>query len=568
MSEAVTLLLDNFYRNRRDYGRRLAEMLEKDPPGFREAAVQYLCRGGHLPSEQILVWLLQKANMLLDILLDPATCSLDQAVQLAKVVKRNADRIDVELARQLKEASNSQASRILRLLAEIADSNRTLPLLIKVLRESRSELRGMAALIFARHCQNTLFIENAMKDSDAGVRASAIEGLGLSNRRAEPAILLDALYDPSPRVRANAALARYRFGDKSALRLLTEMAGQEEPEARTMAAWAMGETQDARCIALLENRRTDSSQDVRDQVDQALTKIRLNRGPDETPTPEQPITFDLLSASVDTAGNRRFHMALTTPDGSEFIDFSEHHFSMEEDGVVVTDRQVRTPSDREPLHLAFVLDCSGSIAADEIQRMNAAVVRSLQEKLPKDKAAVFKFSLDVERALGFTGSLNALASVVRRRHPGLKTASRLHDAIGQALEDLRPQPGFRAVIVIADGSDRGSEIAMPALIERIKTTGIPLFLIGFGSDIETAGLRELALQAGGRFNLVSIDKDLAAECQKLVRRLSSHYSIEYVRAGMPGRGFQICVKAPQGSGELSLSRPAHIPREAEPAEGK
>jgi hypothetical protein len=555
MSEAVTLLLENFHQNRRDYGKRLGEMLQQDPVGFEKAAAKYLCRGGNLPSEQIVVWLLQKAGMLVGFLLDPELSSLDEVVYLAKVVKKNAARVDVELARALKEASDAQAARILRLLAEIADNNRTLPLLTAVLRDSRSELRCMAATIFARHCQNTLFVENAMRDRDPNVRASAIEGMGLSGRKVEPAVLQEAVQDSNPRVRASALLARYRLGDKRSMQLLTEMAEQGDPEARGLAIGALGETRDLQCLKLLERLRSDPEAPIRKQVEEALTKLRLGASSGDEASPTRPIALDVLSASLDPAGTRGFHVALTTPGGIEVIDLAEHHFSLEEDGSPVTACEIQTPANRAPLHFAFVLDCSGSITAEETQTINAAVIRSLQEKLPNDKACVYKFSLDVERSVGLTESLSALTSVVRRRHLGQKTASRMHDAVCRAVDELRALPGFRAVIAIADGADRGSENNLVRTIERVKASGVPLFMIGFGSEIETAELRELALHTAGRFELISAGQSLSAACQKLVRSFASHYAISYARPNPPREGFRIQVKAPSGQGEIFLTPP-------------
>ncbi len=549
MSEAVTLLLENFPQNRRDYGKRLGEMLELDPVGFQKAAVKYLCRGGDLPSEQIVVWLLHKAGALVGFLLNPELSSLEEAIHLAKVVKKNADRVDVELARALKDSSDAQASRILRLLAEIADSNRTLPLLTSVLRDSRSELRSMAA-IFARHCQNTLFVENALRDRDPSVRASAIEGLGLSGRKSEPAVLEEALHDASPRVRANALLARYRFGDRSSLRLLTDMAAPGDVETRSVAIWALGETRNLQCLKLLEGLRSDPATSIRRQAEEALTKLRLDGPSSQQGSPTRPLTFDVLSMSLDETGERAFHVTLTAPDGLEVTDLSEHHFSLEEDGSPVTPCQIQTPSSRAPLHVAFVLDCSGSISAEEAQRINAAVIRSLQEKLPRDKACVYKFSLDVERGVGLTESLSALTSVVRRRHLGQKTASRMHDAVCRAVEELREAPGFRAVITIADGADRGSENNLARTVERVKASGVPLFMLGFGSEVDTAELRELALHTAGRFELISPGHSLSAACQGLLRSFVYHYAIRYARPAPPNEGLRIQVKAPVGRGEI------------------
>ena len=129
---------------------------------FQCAVVHCVSKGGQLPGTRLLIWLLQKEHKLLDMLLNPQLSSIEDAIKVAKLMKTIVDQLDVLLARALKEVPEELALRILRLLAEVADSNRTLPLLTKTLREASPGLRSRAALIFSRYCHNTLFIENAL----------------------------------------------------------------------------------------------------------------------------------------------------------------------------------------------------------------------------------------------------------------------------------------------------------------------------------------------------------------------------------------------------------------------
>ena len=229
MIDAVTSLLENFSHKNRDAGRRLEALLSADSGAFQQAVVQYLLNGGQQQSLHLLIWLLQRKGKLLDLLLNPQLASLEDSIIVAKIINKLTDQLDVQLAQVLKEAPDELAARILRLLAEISDSNRTLPLLTITLREESPELRSKAAFVFVRHCHNSLFIKYALQDSDPKVRASALEGLGLSDYPVDPAAFLDALADADVSVQSQALVACYRKGErKRALQLVADMSRHEE----------------------------------------------------------------------------------------------------------------------------------------------------------------------------------------------------------------------------------------------------------------------------------------------------------------------------------------------------
>ena len=123
MIDAVTSLLENFSHENRDAGRRLNALLAEDPLGFQRAVIQYLLNGCHQPSSQLVVWLLQRKGKLLDLLLNPQLTSLEESIIVAKIVNKVINQLDVQLAQMLRDAPDELAARILRLLAEISDSN-------------------------------------------------------------------------------------------------------------------------------------------------------------------------------------------------------------------------------------------------------------------------------------------------------------------------------------------------------------------------------------------------------------------------------------------------------------
>ncbi len=597
MNNEIDQLLSTFTQNRRGHGKRLVALLENDPSGFKESAVRYLCKHLHNGAEdstvQYIVWLLEGRGMLVDILLNPRYTSVTQAVELGSILRDKAKRLDVELAKKLREASSDQSERILRVLAETAENNRPLPLLIRVLREKNPELRRAAGRIFARHCQNELFIANALKDPDPGVRASALEGLGQSNQSKIPTVLLGALNDPDPSVQAHAILACHRLGDRKAIQLLEERAKSPKPEVRARMVWAMGETKSPGCIPLVEALQQDPDASVRTAAREALQWLpsRPVQKPDRVPGPKAtappaddqaaqqpefpappPLSLEVLYTRAGAEGKRIVCLSVTTEEGEDVTEFEQQHFVVEENGEPVTSLEVFTGESRGAMHLALVLDCSGGMTPSELQEIRAASISSLKYKQPGDLMAAFKFSLDVARASPFTSDPKRLRALLGRPHPGYKTASRLHDGILAAIEALKTRERGRVILAIASGTDRGSEIRLGQLIELLTQESIPVFVIQFSSGLDAPPLKELAKRSGGQFIHVVKGLDLTRATQAIVRRFANRCTITYQRDGAAVSdepSVDVRLDSPAGAGGRKAIRltPAGTPEPVPAAPG-
>ena len=559
VEDQVASLLARGDDNPRDLGHRLGDLLRQERRGFQQAAVKYLLAAEPSPATRVVVWLLEKEGMLLGILLSPPVCSLDESVFLAKLIHANVDHIDVQLAKALKGAHESQALRILRLLAVVVQNNRTLPLLISSLRDRSPELRSNAALIFARHCQNEIFVANAMKDPNPAVRASALAGLGMADRTPDRAVLSEAFSDPNPRVQASAILAYRRIDENAAFEKLEEMARHQNGDFQAAAAWAMGETQAPRFLSTLKRMQQNRTSEVRRKADEALSKIRADESSIPSAAPRESaglaaFNIEPLYVVADETSLRRLHLAVTDSEGFAVAGLSHQDFQLQEDGSSVDGQEVFGPERCEPAAIAWVLDCSGSMSASAIHEMNTAVIKSLSHKRPDDRVAIVKFSMDVERAVGLTDNLKLLKAVVQRKHMGMRTSSRLHDAVERAFEEVAGQSaGCRAVIAIADGPDRGSESNFSDIVRRARDLAAPLYVVGFGAEARTGSLPDLADPTGGRFFSTEGGDELAAVCVELMRKISARYTVTYHGSDSYPEAIRVRVTTQSGRGETSVS---------------
>jgi Ca-activated chloride channel homolog len=93
----------------------------------------------------------------------------------------------------------------------------------------------------------------------------------------------------------------------------------------------------------------------------------------------------------------------------------------------------------------------------------------------------------------------------------------LYDAVGQACDSQRKRRPGGTLIVLTDGEDTDSSLALPALLETIREeSGIRVFTIGYGPSAPQDALEVIAAAGRGRFfpaapaNLRTVFREIAA----------------------------------------------------------
>ncbi len=153
----------------------------------------------------------------------------------------------------------------------------------------------------------------------------------------------------------------------------------------------------------------------------------------------------------------------------------------------------------------FVIDTSGSMAGDKMQRAQAALDYMLGRLRPTDYFQVVRFSTDVETLFDGGHSVPATPEhVARARRFGAHFVAAGGTAIAPALtEALRTRPPTgalpRMVVFLTDGMPTVGQTD-PATITRNVTmlaAGARLFVFGVGDDVNTTFLDGLADANGG-----------------------------------------------------------------------
>ena len=222
-----------------------------------------------------------------------------------------------------------------------------------------------------------------------------------------------------------------------------------------------------------------------------------------------------------------------------------------------------------PLAIVFALDVSGSMTAEEMSKVGAAL-QLFSKHLASNSAvyAVMTFGMRVKTVQKFTSDSRkldeAIQRLVRDAPSGLSTHT--YDAVDDAIRLLvRSAPRTRdrrlmkrAVLVVTDGFPVGDTVAPATVIERANAADISVFVVTLPSysrmmassaplptPLDVSGLAEMT---GGR-NVYANEEDYGP----LFRALAEEVTSAYVIAVYPpeekrrdGQKHTIRVEGPRG----------------------
>jgi len=209
----------------------------------------------------------------------------------------------------------------------------------------------------------------------------------------------------------------------------------------------------------------------------------------------------------------------------------------------------KRPGEPRPLAIVFALDVSGSMTADEMNRLRLAL-RSFSDQLANHPVsyAVMTFGMRVKTIQKFTNNPDKLGDsfdrISRDAPNGLSTHT--YDAVDDAIRMLvRSAPRTRdkrlmkrTVLVVTDGFPVGDTVSPKVVIERANAADVSVFVVTLPSfsrvmasstqtplptPLDVSGLAELT---GGR-NVYAFEKDYAPLFRALAEEVSSAYVLAF-----------------------------------------
>jgi VWFA-related protein len=220
------------------------------------------------------------------------------------------------------------------------------------------------------------------------------------------------------------------------------------------------------------------------------------------PTPDIRVDVDLVTVSCSV-----------TDHGVPVKGLKREDFSLRDNGQPRDIQNFWQESDL-PLTIAFVADVSGS-QAGFIKNHREAVAQFFQQVMSQaDRAMVVEVSQQSRLLSDLTSSPDALSAAVERigtregkqsplLGPPCRNTSFPHSCGGTALwhgvynaaQQLKPVAGRKAIIILSDGMDTGSDISLTTLIEMAQSAGLVVYSIKYANPMRFISLAATIAQA-------------------------------------------------------------------------
>jgi Ca-activated chloride channel family protein len=215
----------------------------------------------------------------------------------------------------------------------------------------------------------------------------------------------------------------------------------------------------------------------------ALAVVSLGAQQDTGRSPDEDGAFRFKS------GVELINVTTTVSDaGGRFVSgLQKEDFAVYED-----DRPVEIThfsSERVPVSLGIVLDTSGSMAGPKLQEAQSALDRFLFDLLDKDdEIFLYRFSNYPVLLQGWTSDRQRLSRALDRVTANGGTA--MYDAVAEAVPLAQEgQHRKKALVVISDGNDTGSQTTIRELKQQIRESEVLVYAIGIDGESEAPTFR-------------------------------------------------------------------------------
>src|SRR3954453_19262700 len=206
----------------------------------------------------------------------------------------------------------------------------------------------------------------------------------------------------------------------------------------------------------------------------------------------------------------------------------------------------------QPITVVVMLDTSGSMTLT-LDLLRQAAEQFLIRLLPADKGRVGAFNDKIQFSSRFTNDRDQLVTDVKNLDYG--NGTRLWDAVGASLDELKGVEGRGVILVFTDGDDTSSKISQGTVIDRGRAEEVMIYAIGLESNyfngqhmVRTkpdSGLRKIADETGGGYFELKKSSELASTFTKVAQELHSQYVIGFAPTQLDNRVHKLAVKVKQ-----------------------
>ena len=247
-----------------------------------------------------------------------------------------------------------------------------------------------------------------------------------------------------------------------------------------------------------------------------------------SPPTESDFRVGTVSVSLD--------VTVTDERGKFVAGLEKDDFKVFEDGRLM---EILHFSAREkPLLVAIVLDTSGSMRGNKMDRAVEASQRFVGHLKPEDKAEVIVCGPVVRTYNEFTDDFEYLITRIGRIKARTGAGTPLKLAIQRCIESFEGLDGRKAMIVISDGADNSLRLTPSELYDKARRADVKIYAIGFQdarydrdkwlqNSKAAKLLMEVTSLSGGRAHFPESANELPTIFDSVFDELRSQYSIGY-----------------------------------------
>jgi Ca-activated chloride channel family protein len=206
-----------------------------------------------------------------------------------------------------------------------------------------------------------------------------------------------------------------------------------------------------------------------------------------------------------------------------------------------------------PINVVVMLDTSGSMTLT-IDLLKQAAEQFLIRLLPEDKARVGAFNDKIQFNARWSNNRDQLITDAKNLDYG--NGTRLWDALGASLEELKGIDGRKVILVFTDGDDTDSRtMRLGTVLDRARAEEVMIYAIGLESKYQIdgrvittkpdGGLRKMADETGGGYFELKRTSDLAPTFTKVAQELHSQYVIGFTPTLLDNKVHKLMVKMKQ-----------------------
>jgi VWFA-related protein len=246
---------------------------------------------------------------------------------------------------------------------------------------------------------------------------------------------------------------------------------------------------------------------------------------DEASSPEMTLSINQLSQ--DSCPYIKAYVSVTDASGQPLEALTADDFSIFAGGEPAEGIQVQwAPEVFAPVSVSFVMDYSGSMDVDAVEKMEAAATSFVDRMAAEDWGEVIKFSIFGEIVQAYTPNKEALKTAISDPWALSGSATMLYDAVQRAVADTAQRDSRRAVLAITDGIDNASQHTLDEVIAFAGEQNVPVFTVGL-NQADADSLAQLAAGTGGRYFYAPDPSALADIYVQLASLLEQQYVISY-----------------------------------------